>query len=100
MRLLDVLKNTAQHSRETAELYRLHSRLQALSTAATEKREALVQRVLQETFAGTFAGSTDDRLTKAVRNLVIELLSFEGLFIAPAALPVAGLSPRPNRIWD
>jgi len=96
MRLLDVLKNTAQHSRETAELYRLHSRLQAFATTATEKREALIQHVLKE----TFAGSTDDRLTGIVRNLVIELLTYEGLFIAPAALPVAGLSPRPNRIWD
>ena len=98
MRLLDVLKNTAQHIRETAELYRLHSRLQALATTAAEKREALIQRVLKETFAGTFAGSADDRLTGIVRNLVIELLTYEGLFIAPAAMPVAELSTA--QTWE
>jgi hypothetical protein len=46
----------------------------------------------------TFAGSTDDRLTGIVRNLVIELLTYEGLFIAPAALPVAGLSTA--QTWE
>ena len=50
MRLLDVFKNAGSTSRDSAELERLLDRLRRHSGTIGERREALIERVLEATF--------------------------------------------------
>jgi hypothetical protein len=83
LRLLDVLKNTGWRSRETEELWRLHDRLRGLSGKIANRREEIIRRVAAE----VVPDSCDERLFALFRDLVSELLTFEGLFLIPPKSP-------------
>src|SRR3954447_13201871 len=88
MRLLDVLKNSGSRVRENDELCRLHDRLHSLSERGKNLREELIRQVT----AGVLPAESDGRQAGLVRDLVSEILAFEGLFPQAPGNPPRQLS--------
>ena len=98
MRLLDVLKTAGKSSRDSAELERLLDRLRRHSGTVGERREALIERVLADTFPPDRTAEHWHQLGDVVRQLLRALLAYDGLFAPAAAISPAQLSTA--QIWE
>ena len=98
MRLLDVIKTAGKSSRDSAELERLLDRLRRHSGTIGERREALIERVLEGTFPPDRTAEHWRQLGDVVRQLLRALLAYDGLFAPAAAISPAQLSTA--QTWE
>src|ERR1700749_1839037 len=80
MRLLDLLKNANRDMRDSNELSRLRSRLNRQSGTFQERRDGLINRVMEATMPGEDTGEWR-QIGDVIRERLARILTYERLFV-------------------
>jgi len=80
MRLFDILKNANRDARDSTELDSLRSRLKRHSGTLQERRDSLIDRVMEEAMPGEDTGEWR-QIGEVIRERLARILTYERLFV-------------------